>query len=128
MICDPFSCTPPTLSANAPSQLLLFTKGARWQPHVLMVSGTPAPCVSVPGIGNQLLVAAPGLASVITFNWLQVYVQGPPPVCGGWIGNTPLSLPSLPGGLFLRLQLLAPVPTVNGPQWMFSNALDVTIV
>lgn len=127
--CDPFSCTATNVDAYAGSSVLLRTKGAREQLHFLLVSGQSAPCVAIPGIANSLMVAPPGAAATVQFNWARLYITGPGPQCGGWIGSMLLPLPAaLPIGLQLRAQLLAPVPTASGATWTFSNAVDLTIV
>jgi len=126
--CDPFSCTPATVMADAGTSILLRTKGASWQPHFLFVSNQTLPCVTIPGFGNALMMDGPASVTLLDLTWAMIYVSGVGPVCGGRIGSTYFDLPAgLPSGAGARMQLFAPWMTVDGPLWTFSNAVDLTI-
>ncbi|MFT4516047.1 MAG: hypothetical protein ACI89X_003557 [Planctomycetota bacterium] len=121
--CDPVTCTPATVDADSGDTLALRLKGARYQPHLLLLSIAPAPCVPVPGFAGALLVQPPGVIFIMDLSWYNVFVTGPGPTCGGWIGMQLVPVPALPMNMVIYLQTLAPI---NG-QLTFSNAVEVTI-
>mgnify|MGYP003650304486 len=121
--CDPVTCTPATVDADSGNTLQLRLKGARYQPHLLLLSATQAPCVPIPGFGGALLVQPPGATFLMNLSWSNYYVTGPGPTCGGWIGTQLVSVPALPMNTVLYLQVLAPL---NGT-FTFSNSVEITI-
>lgn len=131
-LCDPWSCTPATVDANAGTTLQLTTVGAAVAPTFLLLSLPPAQCASIPGLGNALIVQpATGFAQLLNLGWGHFYVYGPGvTLCASWVGFEYLPLPAaLPSGAQFLMQLLAPSPagTPIGA-WTFSNAVEVTVL
>jgi hypothetical protein len=121
--CDPVTCVAATVTADSGQTLQFRLKGARFEPHLLLVSAAPAACVPIPGFGGALLLQPPGEIFLMDLAWSNLMVTGPGPSCGGWIGTQLALVPALPMNLVLYLQVLAPVDGTL----TFSNAVAATI-
>ena len=125
-LCAPWSCTPAGLTVDAGGNVQILTRGAAFSPHVLMVAGPRAQCVQIPGFARSLILRPPVIAAFLPLGWGRIYVNGPPPRCGGWIGFARVTIPvGVPRGtIFLAQAVAAPL---RSPIPAFSSAISVTV-
>jgi hypothetical protein len=118
--CDAWQCAPGRLDARQQDVLHLLVKGA---PSVFVLFASPpnAQCLSIPGIGNSLILASPVVPIPITLTSVKIYDTP----CGGWFGHGSLSLPAgLPGGTEILLQGVA----LWIQNWVFSTAIRLRVL
>lgn len=128
LVCAPWSCTPTTLSAPRGDRLALAAMGSVFEPRLLLISGSSAICVPVPGIGGALQVQQP-VVLFQPFLWGRFNVSGAPGqvVCSGWIGMSSIPWPTtVPAGLRIVIQTLSLSTTGGLGLSAFSNAVEIT--
>lgn len=128
-VCDPWSCTPTTVSAVRGYALSLTAAGSVAQPRALLLSFPPAICVPIAGIDGALQVSQP-MALYLPMTWRRIYVNPGPgqSACGGWMGFGRLPWPTtIPVGFQVVVQTLSFTSGPNGVALLsFSNAVEVT--
>ena len=126
-LCAPWSCTPANLTVDVGGNIQILTKGAVFAPHFLMVSGPQAQCVQIPGFVRSLILRPPITGAFLSLQWGKLYVSGPPPQCGGWIGIARVTVPAgVPrGSIFLTQVVAAPL---QAPIPTFSNAIAIRVL
>ena len=121
-LCDPVTCVPDQVQAPAGSTVLLWSRGATFQPHLHLFSAGTMPCVPIPGLAGNLIVQAPVTVVPLRVSFARIYVHGGS-ICTAYIGQTSFALPpGLPSGSQFALQVVAPAPAL-----VFSNATQFTI-
>lgn len=127
--CDPVTCTPASASASVGDVVNLVFRGAFRRPHWLLVAPMPAQCVTLPGFGGSLIVAA--TADVVPLDLITGMPGGDPLGCSSLASTQSVLLPvTLPVGVQVLLQGIVPF-TPSGavePVWTFSNAVVLTVV
>jgi len=127
--CDPVTCTPASASARIGDTVNLVLRGAFRQPHWMLVSPMPAQCITLPGFGGSLIVAA--TADILPLDLITGMPGGDPLGCSSLAATHPVMLPpTLPVGVQVLLQGIVPLTPSSGaePVWTFSNAVVLTVV
>ena len=125
-LCAPWSCTPAKLTVDVGGTVQILTKGAVSAPHFLIVAGPRAQCVQIPGFVRSLILRPPVIVAFLPLVIGRIYVNGPPPRCGGWVGFARFTVPAgVPRGSIFLAQ--AVVAGLQSPIPMFSNAISVTV-
>ena len=125
--CGPFTCTPfPGGNVTAASLVrLVRVHGDANSLYVLLLSAAPVmvPCVTVPGIGNALIIGLP--ATTLAVGITGPYQPSTSVTCRQGIGSYLLTLPNVsPSVIPFRLQALTFSFTTQGPA--FTVAIQAT--
>ncbi|MBM4061656.1 MAG: hypothetical protein FJ265_11260 [Planctomycetes bacterium] len=117
-ICGPFTCVPFRLTPGpiATPQRTVRVYGDANSLYVLLMSfaPTPTPCVTIPGIGNALILGQP--LHTLAFGVTGPYVPSPSVACRQGVGTVTLQLPPVStAAITYRLQALTFSYTTQGP-------------